>query len=346
MNDDKVLIACHRIEELYHDTKGQCYVSFSGGKDSTVILALIKLCIDALTLPKQGIRAVFSDTGVELGITREFVDWCKEEYYPNIEIIRPKESFATVINKYGKPMLSKIKSHDIRQWQSGEITDALFENVMGKNYAKRKIGDKDIHILDDEFPIRVSEKCCDALKKKPFHDYEKKNEIGGAIVGIRIQEGGAREINALSRVKKGGKLCQYNKDGVIYKAPIIDWTTEDVDLFVKEYHVPLNRAYTEFGFSRTGCMACPFSLNIKNDLKYLFYNEPSRYKAAMLWMKDVYIAQGIKLPFDEEYEKEYERLWKDFYEPMRQRMLRKYRPESWLIKYEMPKDWNVWKGKR
>ena len=46
-----------RIEALYHDTSGKCYVSFSGGKDSTVILALIKMCEEIYTLPPDAIPA-------------------------------------------------------------------------------------------------------------------------------------------------------------------------------------------------------------------------------------------------------------------------------------------------
>lgn len=32
--DDKIADAQHRIEDLYHQTNGKCYLSFSGGKDS------------------------------------------------------------------------------------------------------------------------------------------------------------------------------------------------------------------------------------------------------------------------------------------------------------------------
>lgn len=77
--DDKVREACHRIEELYHETEGHCYVSFSGGKDSTLLLALVKLCEEVYTIPENGIPAVFCNTGVELGITYEFVRWVRDE---------------------------------------------------------------------------------------------------------------------------------------------------------------------------------------------------------------------------------------------------------------------------
>ena len=52
----------------------------------------------------------------------------------------------------------------------------------------------------------------------------------------------------------------------------------------------------------------------------------------MHWLKDVYIAQNVVLPFDTAYEREREREWHLRYEPMRQEMLRKYRPNSRLLK--------------
>ena len=78
-------------------------------------------------------------------------------------------------------------------------------------------------------------------------------------------------------------------------------------------------------------MACPFARDVDNDLKYLYFHEPNRYKASMFWLKDVYIAQNVVLPFDKDYEEEREREWRLRYEPMRQEMLRKYRPNSRLI---------------
>lgn len=130
----------------------------------------------------------------------------------------------------------------------------------------------------------------------------------------------------------GLKPCTYTKGKTLYKIPIYDWTDENVEEFIKQYNVPLSKAYTEFHMDRTGCMACPYNMQVDKALEYLFYNEPNRYKAAMHWLEDVYIAQGVKLPFDEKYEKEREEKWETMYEPMRQEMLRKYRPNSKLIK--------------
>ena len=51
----------------------------------------------------------------------------------------------------------------------------------------------------------------------------------------------------------------------------------------------------------------------------------------MFWLKDVYIAQNVVLPFDKEYEKERVEKWKE-YEPMRYEMLKKYRPDCRICK--------------
>ena len=340
--DEKMTNAQHRIEELWSETDGKCYVSFSGGKDSTVLLALIKQCQELGTV--GDIPAVFSNTGIELGVTVDFVKWVKDNWYPNLQIIRPEKPFGWVIENKGKPAISKIKSKNLKQWHYGERSTALRGlmidgvTLRGQKVHQYKIADKYAHFLHDGFDIRTSESCCTYMKKKPFKKYEDENGIVGAIVGIRSSEGGIREGATVKRVANGGKLCTVIHDGKIRKYPIIDWTNDDIEEYITKYNVPLSEAYTKYGFDRTGCMACPYSKYIDRDLKYLFDNEPNRYRAAMHWLKDVYIAQGVKLPFDESYEREREREWRDKYEPMRQEMLRKYRPNSRLIKEDYQMD--------
>lgn len=335
--DDKVTEACHRIEELWNETDGKCYVSFSGGKDSTVLLALIKMCQELYTV--GDIPAVFSNTGIELGVTVDFVKWVKENWYSNVQIIRPLKSFDTVLKECGKPMKSKQKDKDLHQWQCGKRSTSLLLLLLlgkvestGKYASKHKLADRDMHMIHEDFPIKINNKCCDWMKKKPFEHYAKENGMLGTAQGIRVSEGGARESAANSRLRNGGKLCTWMKNGIIQKAPIIDWTNEDVEEFIKKYNVPLSEAYTKYGFDRTGCMACPYSRFVDHDLDYLFHHELNRYKAAMHWLKDVYIAKDVVLPFDASYEREREREWRERYEPMRQEMLRKYRPDSRLIK--------------
>ena len=66
-----------RIKEWYEYYNGEVYVSFSGGKDSTVLLDIVRS-----VYPE--VEAVFSDTGLEFPEIREFVK-SKE----NVTIIKP-----------------------------------------------------------------------------------------------------------------------------------------------------------------------------------------------------------------------------------------------------------------
>ena len=160
-----------RIESIYYDTGGKCYLSFSGGKDSTVVLALIKMCQDIYTIPPNAIPAVFCNTGIELGATVEFVQWVKDNYYDNVQVIRPdpKHPFDWIIKNYGKPMKSKMKSEYLSRWHKRKDIKALNMLISAdKKRAKLQIANKDMHMLHPDFGITATEKCCKYLKKQPF----------------------------------------------------------------------------------------------------------------------------------------------------------------------------------
>lgn len=71
------------------------YVSFSGGKDSTVLLDIARQLYPE-------IKAVFVDTGLEYPEIREFV-----KTFDNVDWLKPKKTFKQVINEYGYPIISK-----------------------------------------------------------------------------------------------------------------------------------------------------------------------------------------------------------------------------------------------
>ena len=137
------------------------------------------------------------------------------------------------------------------------------------------------------------------------------------------------------RIKNGGKICTYSKDGVTVKAPIIDWSDSDVERFIEIYNVTLSKAYTVYGMDRTGCCGCPFARDLKNNLYQLYKFEPGMYKVAMHYFRDVYIAQNVILDFDTDYEKERLLLWLEDggYFDQRLEMLEKLRPEKIKASY-------------
>ena len=77
------------------------YISFSGGKDSTVLLDIARKMY-----PK--IKAVFVDTGLEYPEIRNFV-----KGFENVDWLKPKMNFKQVIEKYGYPFISKEVSERI-----------------------------------------------------------------------------------------------------------------------------------------------------------------------------------------------------------------------------------------
>ena len=93
--DTKIKMTQRRIQEWYDAYDGQVCVSFSGGKDSTVLLYLARQIYPDM-------KGVYFLSGIELPSVTQFV-----KTVPNIEIVRPKRSFISIVKKYGYPVVSK-----------------------------------------------------------------------------------------------------------------------------------------------------------------------------------------------------------------------------------------------
>lgn len=100
--DIKIKMTKQRIRDWidYYGEDG-VYVAFSGGKDSTVLLNLVRE-------DYPNVKAVFVDTGLEYPEIKDFV-----KTFDNVDIVRPKMSFKQVIEKYGYPFISKEVSKTV-----------------------------------------------------------------------------------------------------------------------------------------------------------------------------------------------------------------------------------------
>lgn len=154
--NQKIDHAVGTVEAFIAKTGKTPYVSFSGGKDSTVLLDLVRRFVD------KDIKAVFCNTGNEYPEIVRFVRSTE-----NVTIIRPEITFKQVISRYGFPLISKEQAHGIRQAKTTKSEKLLSIRLHGsdpkKGYRSGKIADRWQFLIKERFD--VSEQCCEYLKK-------------------------------------------------------------------------------------------------------------------------------------------------------------------------------------
>lgn len=101
--DIKVKMTCRRIQEWYDYWEGDVYISFSGGKNSTVLMDLVRNKCGLKDVP-----IVFVDTGLEYPEVKEFA----KKYAT--EVLKPKKNFKEILKDVGYPIISKNIANTIR----------------------------------------------------------------------------------------------------------------------------------------------------------------------------------------------------------------------------------------
>lgn len=154
---DKITMSKVRIVEFYEHYDGNVVVSFSGGKDSTVLLHLVRSLF-------PNVKGVYCDTGLEFPEVKDHV-----KSMENIDIIRPQLSFRQVIEQYGWVYPSKEVAKKIYYAQKGRPWAQC--HMAGKEKdgtaSKFKARYKRWQFLVDS-PFKISEKCCNVMKKSRF----------------------------------------------------------------------------------------------------------------------------------------------------------------------------------
>ena len=121
------------INEQY-DLENNSYISFSGGKDSTILHYLIDLA-----LPNNCIPRVFINTGIEyLDIVNFVKDLANND--DRFVIIKPTKNIKQTLEENGYPFKSKEHSQRVEQFQKGNISNYI-KYYMGEP-SKKKSGFK------------------------------------------------------------------------------------------------------------------------------------------------------------------------------------------------------------
>lgn len=283
----KVLIAQTRIAEWYKHWQGQVYVSFSGGKDSTVLLHLVRQMY-------PDVPAVYCDTGLEYPEVREHVMRQK-----NVTVLRPKMDFRSVIDKYGYPVLSKELAQRINEARKNPEAKASKRFLTGLNPDGTETvykATKKAKLLLNA-PFKVSHLCCKVMKKQPFEKYSRNTKCKD-INGMMAEESRRR---ATSYISFG---CNAFKTKNPQSRPLMTWTEQDVLRYLQYYGLEIPSVYGEIipapigedtegqcemfgdgklmttGVNRTGCMFCMFGAHLEK--------EPNRFQRMKITHPKIY----------------------------------------------------------
>lgn len=283
----KIIMTQQRIRQWYEFWDGQVYVSFSGGKDSTVL----KHIIDGMY---SDVPALFVNTGLEYPEIQKFAMSQK-----NVVTVRPKMRFDEVIKKHGYPVISKDVAQTVKTAKNNKDT-YRYKKIMG--IATDKEGRKSLFNMPRwkfllDAPFDTSSRCCDVMKKTPIKKYEK--ETGRKpFIGTMAYE----SRNRLNTWIKNG--CNAFEAKSPTSQPLAFWTEQDILHYIKKYEVPYCSVYGDIvvdekidgenvlegqinlidylgcyeegdrlkttGCNRTGCIFCMFGCHLEK--------EPNRFQ--------------------------------------------------------------------
>lgn len=245
------------------------YVSYSGGKDSTVLMHLVKQ--DYPDVP-----VVFCDTGLEYPEVRSMA-------IRNSDVVlKPKMKFREVIEKYGYPIVSKEVSKNVYYARSGGENTSYHKKLSG--ILKNKDGEKSAYCCEKwsylyDAPFKIGNYCCDVMKKRPAKEYgntEKRN----AITGTMAEESRLRKQKWLQNGCNGFEMEKP------ISTPLAFWTEQDVLAYIVKYDLAIPSVYGDIvsidqdgmeyendlfgagklkctGVNRTGCMFCGFGVHLE-----------------------------------------------------------------------------------
>ena len=278
----KIVMTQRRIRQWYDYWDGDVYVSFSGGKDSTVLKHIVDNMSGIGRVP-----AVFVNTGLEYPEIQQFVKAIKAGEYDcfnsDVEILRPEVRFDEVVKKYGYPVISKEVSNTIDgarnslkkgvyslrlcklgvlRHEYGGLEDSGlydYEKTLSKSMYRQ---DKWRFLLDANFSI--SSYCCDVMKKRPTKNFEK---VTGRkpIIGTMAQESQNRRTAWL----RNGCNAYNGKRQTLQ--PMSFWTEQDVLHYIKKYNIPYCSAYGEIQIKQQSADIVPGQTNL---IDYLGCYEP------------------------------------------------------------------------
>lgn len=283
MNEyDYELMLFDRIEKIKqinseYDLLNNSYISFSGGKDSTVLHYLIDFA-----LPNNNIPRVFLNTGIEHQAIIEFV---KELAATDkrIIIVNSGVNIKQMLEKEGYPFKSKEHSSKVNRYQRGSRSASVMSYKDGNNFNCPKFNCPKIlqYQFNSDFKLKVSSNCCNRLKKEPIKRWQKANNKPITLTGMRRDEGGQRANIGCLSTDSSGKLKMFH--------PLLVVNDDFEKEFIKLNNIKLCKLYyPPYNFERTGCKGCPFALQLQKQLDVMERLLPAEKKQCEILWAPVY----------------------------------------------------------
>ncbi len=251
------------------------YVSFSGGKDSVVLSALLDIA-----LPDNKIPRVYVNTGIDLNMVRDFVfDLSKKD--PRVVIVKPQSPIKPMLEKEGYPFKSKHHSHHVERYQRIGMADSIKSYLGEGNWGPAMTCPKALkYQFTDDFDLKISDHCCVKMKEEPLQNWGKEHGRPYTLIGIMPDEGG-RRTKASCLAFSGKKLKAFQ--------PLVAVNKQWENWFIGTFRIEICDIYKPpYNQERTGCKGCPFALHLQEELDMLEKYFPAERKQCELIWKPVY----------------------------------------------------------